>query len=250
MRSVLFLLFLIGFAAITISCKCTKHTSASDTAVLSAAPAPGTWTLKYDRGPCFGYCPVYVFYLLNDHHGLLQVEANLMTPGWYYGELNQEEIEQLLTMLESDRYWHPDLRDQPDISDQPSHHLEYKHPSGLRTLDVQSKYNTDLSDLFRKLNHLVTETKWEATTLRPIDVPPSTNLDFIVQLKPDIVPETWIKKYTSFGAMIKKKISPSQTFYLVSKDPAKGTADEFFQLLKKDQDLIEVQLDSQTENRK
>ena len=153
-------------------------------------------------------------------------------------------------MLEEDRYWHPDLRNEPDISDQPSHRLEYRHPSGLRTLDIQSKYNTDLSDLFRKLNQLVTEAKWETTTLRPIDMPPSTNVDFIVQLKPTIDPAAWIKKYDSFGAVVKKKISPSQTFYLVSKDPAKGTADEFFQLLKKDQDLIGVQLDSQTEKRR
>jgi hypothetical protein len=193
---------------------------------------------------------VYTFYLLSDHHGLLQVKEHLMTPGWYSGELKQEEIEQLLTMLESDRYWHPDLSNQPDISDQPSHHLEYKHPSGLRTLDAQSKFNTDLSDLFRKMNHLVTEAKWESTTLRPIDVTPSTNLDFIVQLKSGIDPDTWVKKYEIFGAAIKKKISPSQTFYLVSKDPAKGTADGFFQLLKKDSDLIGVQLDSQTEKRK
>jgi len=250
MRTILSLLFIVGFAAITTSCKCTKHTSSSEQGVSSAAPAPGTWILKYDRGPCFGTCPVYVFYLMGDHHGLVQVKANLMTPGWYYGELAQEELEQLLTMLESDRYWHPDLRDQPEISDQPSHHLEYKHPSGLRTLDAQSKFNNDLSNLFSKLNHLVSEAKWEATTLRPIDVPPSTNLDFIVQLKPDIDPVTWIKKYDSFGAAVKKKISPSQTFYLVSKDPAKGSADEFFQLLKKDQDLIGVQLDSQTEKRR
>jgi hypothetical protein len=246
MKHLLLYLFIIICAAPVLSCKCTKKTTTSDP---TSSSSPGTWLLKYDRGPCFGYCPVYTFYLLKDHQGLVQVKANLLTPGWYYAALDQKEVDQLLKMLESDRYWHPDLTDQPDISDQPSHHLEYRHPSGLRVLDVQSKFNTDLSDLFRKLNHLVEETKWDTTSLRPIDAASTAGLDLIVQLKEGIDPNTWIKKYASFGAMVKKKIAPQQNYYLITKDPAKGTSDEFYQTLKRDPDLIGVQFDSQTEKR-
>jgi len=231
-----------------LSCKSKKVAMATDPDAGSTA-LPGTWTLKYDRGPCFGMCPVYTFYLLSDHHGLLHVSANLMAPGWYTASLDEHEVDQLLNMLESDKYWHPDLTDQPAISDQPSHHLDYKHVSGLRTLDVQSQYNTDLSNLFRKLNHLVVETHWDTTSLRPSDIASTTGLDLIVQLKNGIDPNAWVKKYASFGAMIKKKISPNQNYYLVGKDSAKRTSNDFYQALKKDPDLIGVQFDSKTEGR-
>ncbi len=227
------------------SCKSSK-------ALPDPAPSadPGTWILKYDRGPCFGYCPVYTFYILEDHHGLVQVKANLLTPGWYYAGLDQKEVDELLKMLESDRYWHPDLTDQPNISDQPSHHLEYKHPSGLRTLDIQSQYNTDLSDLFRKLNHIVEEARWDTTSLRPPGELNTASMNLIVQLKEGIDPGTWIKKYSSFGARINRKISPNQTYYLVSKDPAKGSPNDFYQTLKHDPDLIGVQFDDETVKRR
>jgi|GEM_PF-1600913 len=244
MRYILFFLFIVGLVIATISCKCTKHSSTAD-----ASTPPGTWILKYDRGPCFGSCPVYTLYLLTDHHGLLYAKTNLLPQGWYAASLDQKEVDELLRMLELDKYWHPDLSDQPTISDQPSHHLEYKHPSGLRILDAQSKFNTDLSDLFRKFNHLVEETKWDTSSMRPADFVPQPSLDFIVQLKAGIDPDKWIKKYATYGATVKRKISPSQTYYLISKDPAKGSSDNFYAALKRDQDLIGVQIDSHTENR-
>lgn len=242
MRAILFILIILSF----VSCKSKKMaTTVDDTKAL-----PGSWIIKYERGPCFGKCPVYNFYLLADHTGLIQVKENLTQPGWYAASLDQKEVDALLKTLESDKCWHPDLTDQPTISDQPSHHLEYKHPSGLRTLDIQSRYNTDLSNLFRELNHLAVESKWEPTDLRPLGVTNAEALDLIVQLKEGVDIHQWIKKYdTAFGATVKKKISPSQTFYLITKDPGKGTSDAFYNALKKDSDLIGVQFDSKTSQR-
>ena len=245
MRTILFFLIITGFISSAVSCKCTKKTAASE---LSTS-TPGTWILKYDRGPCFGSCPVYTLYILTDHHGLLYSKANLLPQGWYGAALDQKEVNELLNMLESDKYWHPDLTDQPTISDQPSNHLEYKHPSGLRTLDAQSRFNTDLSNLFRKFNLMVEGTKWDTTSMRPADFVPQPSLDFIVQLKAGIDPDKWIKKYSTFGAVVKRKISPNQTYYLISKDPAKGSSDNFYAALKRDQDLIGVQIDSHTSDR-
>jgi hypothetical protein len=244
MRTILFIL--LAFPLV-ISCKSKKVATTAD----ETKNIPGSWIIKYERGPCFGKCPVYNLYVLTDHTGLIQVKENLIQPGWYAAALDQKAVDALLKTLESDKCWHPDLSDQPVISDQPSHHLEYKHPSGLRTLDIQSRYNTDLSNLFREINHLAVESKWEPTELRPIGVAAGTALDLIVQLKEDVDINTWIKKYeSSFGATVKKKISPKQTFYLITKAPDKGTPDAFYQALKKDKDLIGVQFDSKTEQRR
>ena len=59
------------------SCHLSKGTSTVQDNTTQWSP----WVIKYERGPCFGQCPVYVFYLLSDHTGLIEVKANLLEPG-------------------------------------------------------------------------------------------------------------------------------------------------------------------------
>jgi hypothetical protein len=194
---------------------------------------------------------VYTFYLLKDHTGLMQVKQNLMQPGWYAAPLDPREVDALLSMLESDKYWHPDLSDQPSISDQPSHYLEYHHPAGDRRLTITDKINTDLSNLFKELNHLATESKWQTTSLRPVG-PETTHSanDIIVQLEEGVDVNTWLKNYQSnYGATVKRKISPNQNFYIITKDPAKGSIDSFYQALKRDRYIVSVSFDKGSRNR-
>lgn len=240
MRSLILFTTIILASLFTTACKSKKA------AAIAATPSdpPGTWLLKYDRGPCFGRCPVYTFYLLKDHSGLLQVKQNLMSPGWYAAPLDQKEVDALLNMLEDDKYWHPDLKDQPSISDQPSHYLEYHHPGGDRRLTITDKFNTDLSNLTKQLNHLATESKWDTTSLRPVEAGSASTQDVIVQLKEGVDVYGWIKQYESvYGATIKKRVSPNQDYYVITKDPAKGSFDAFFQALKLDKQLVDVQID-------
>jgi hypothetical protein len=91
----------------------------------------------------------------------------------------------------------------------------------------------------------------QPTDLRPVGTQKGTPLDLIVQLKEGVDVDAWIKKYQApFGATVKKKISPKQTYYIIAKDPNKGSSDAFYQALKKDKDLIGVQFDSQTDKRR
>ena len=246
MRNLILFATIFFASSFITACKSKKAATTTDTTI----DPPGSWVLQYDRGPCFGKCPVYTFYLLKDHTGLMQVKQNLMQPGWYAAPLDQKEVDALLALLESDKYWHPDLSDQPSISDQPSHYLEYHHPSGVRTLTITDRFNTDLSNLFKELNHMATESKWETTSLRPVGVQASSTADLIVQLKPGVDANAWIKKYESiYGATIVKRISPSQDFYLITKDPAKGSIDAFYQALKMDRYALDVSFDNKPKYR-
>ncbi|MEO6133243.1 MAG: DUF6438 domain-containing protein [Saprospiraceae bacterium] len=207
-----------------------------------------SWILKYERGPCFGQCPVYAFYLLPDHSGLINVKATLLEPGWYSAPLDQNVVSHLLSLLESDAWWHEDLRKQPEIADLPQLSLMYHHPKEDRMLTVQKQFSTSLSRVFEKLNHIVTEGRWVKTDLRPFE-PEEIKTDVIVQLKPGVEINEWMKKYDRFGIQLKKKISPHQQYYLVQKDPAKGDANDFIQYIKLDEEVIGAQWDKKIEKR-
>lgn len=215
----------------------------------SDIPGIKSWILKYDRGPCFGQCPIYSFYLLPDHTGLIHVQANLLEPGWYLAPLDQNAVSQVLALLEPDSWWHEDLSHQPEISDLPLLNLTYFHPKGMRTLMVQKQFSTSLSHVFEKLNHLVTEGRWVKTDLRPVEIK-MNQTDVIVQLKNGVEIQEWMKKFDRFGIKLKKRITPHQQFYLVQKDPVKGDANDFLQYIKLDKDVIGAEWDKKLEMRK
>ena len=74
--------------------------------------------------------------------------------------------------------------------------------------------------------------------------------DMIVELEEGVDVNAWIKNYQSnFGATIKRKISPNQNFYLITKDPDKGSIDTFYQALKRDRYLVSVSFDKETKYR-
>ena len=208
------------------------------------------WVIKYERGPCFGECPVYLFYLLADHNGLIEVKYNLMEPGWYEADLDQEEVHEILMDLEPESWWNQDLSELPEIADLPVLSMLYKHKDGLRWMAVQAKMSADMISVLQKLDHMVTEARWKPTKLRPIepDVPEPT--DVIVKLKEGVDIQTWMKKYEAYGIRLKKRIEPKMQFYVVSKDPGLGAANDFLQYIKLDPDVIEAQWDQQVSPRR
>jgi len=207
------------------------------------------WVVKYDRGSCFGECPVYTFYLLSDHQGLIDAKYNLMEPGWYEADLDQEAVHQLLSDIEPESWWNQDLSDLPEIADLPGLSLLYKHKDGLRWIATRGKMSGSMTEVFQSLDHIVTEARWQSTQQRPLDPEIPEPTDVIVQLKDGIDIHSWMKKYAHFGIYLKKRISPKMQFYVVSKDPGLGAANDFLQYIKLDADVIEAQWDHQLSNR-
>ena len=234
------------FMVLIMSC----HPSKKSIAPEQSATGLKSWILKYERGPCFGQCPIYAFYLLPDHTGLVNVRANLLAPGWYAAPLDQKTVDEILALLEPDTWWHEDLSGQPEIADLPLLNLTYKHPKGVRMLTVQNRFSESLSHVFEKLNHVVTEGRWVPTDARPVEEPKEVQTDVILQLKDSIDINEWMKQYDRFGIQLKKRITPRQQYYLVSKDPQKGDANDFLQYIKLDSSVISAEWDKEIENRK
>lgn len=244
----LIVIFLTASVMIMALLSCaTKKTAV----VQSGQPGLKPYVLKYNRGPCFGECPVYTFYLLDDHTGLVHAKANLMdTAGWYYSNLDQESIVEILELIEPGEWWSQNLGDEPEIADLPVTSITYMHRQGCRKLVIQSRTNNIIENVFGKLNHLVTEGRWIKTNLRPLEVAEEPLTDVIVQLKAGIDINEWMKKFESFGMHLKKRLSPNQQYYLVTKDPAKGDSNDFLQYIKSDPDVVAAQWDRPVEPRK
>lgn len=208
------------------------------------------FVLKFERGPCFGRCPVYSFFLMTDHTGLVHAKGNFLdSAGWYSSHLDQESIVEILEWIEPREWWLPNLKNQPEIADLPSSSLVYQHPTGVRTIAIQSRTSPSLEDVFAKINNLVFDGTWKPTDLRPLEPILSEKTDVIVQLKDGVDIHRWMKKYESYGIHLKKRLTPNQQYFLVARDPAKGHANDFLQFIKLDPDIIEAQWDKQVQRR-
>ena len=234
--------FVVLCMLLLISCTTKKTYQTNTEASADAKP----FVLKFERGPCFGRCPVYSFYLLSDHTGVLHVKGNFLdSAGWYGAQLDQESVVEILEWIEPREWWLPDLQNQPEIADLPSSSLIYHHPMGMRTIAIQSRTSPSLEDVFAKINQLVSKGTWKPTDLRPLESVLSDQTDVIVQLKEGVDINKWMKKFDRFGIYLKKRLTPNHQYYLVAKDQAKGHANDFLQYIKIDPDVIEAQWDKQ-----
>ena len=211
---------------------------------------PVPFVLKYDRGPCFGKCPVYTFYLLADHTALVNSKANLTdTSGWYHASPDQEGIVEILELLEPAEWWTPQLNNEPEIADLPHVSLTYLHPESVRTISIQSNTTPALENVFEKINHIVSNSMWKPTTIRPMQLTASEPTNVIVQLKPGIDINEWMRRYENFGIQLVKRVSPNQQYYVVSKDPLRGASNDFLQYIKIDPDVVDAQWDKELQRR-
>jgi len=226
---------------ILVSCHLSKAAKAMPAEV---APDWVPWVIKYERSPCFGDCPVYVFYLLDDNNGLIEVKRNLLEPGWYQAPLDQEAVHEIIMDIEPLSWWNENLREQPEIADLPVTSILYKHKDGLRRCVVQNRISNQVADVFQKMEHLVSEARWVLTNDRPLEPNLPEPTDVIVQLKEGIDIQLWMKKYDRFGIRLKKRVAPNQQYYVVTKDADQGSSNDFFQYIKLDEEVIDAQWDA------
>jgi hypothetical protein len=99
------------------------------------------------------------------------------------------------------------------------------------------------AEVLRKLNHLIQHEQWIKTAKRPAMLQVPESLDVIVQLKEGVDIQHWMKKFDAYGIRLKKRVAPRQPYYVVTKDPARGSANDFLQYIRQDEDVVNAQWD-------
>jgi hypothetical protein len=242
------LIFIAVISVMIPSCTSVKGDASAQSATAAALEVP--WILKHSRGPCFGQCPVFDFYLLNDHTGLIDVKANLLEPGWYEASLDQESLHYLLSDIEDIAWWNADLSGEPVIADLPSLSLYYKHKEGPRSFVSRGQLSDAHSKVFQQLSHLVTEARWKPTDRRPLSPELPQPTDLIVLLKDGVNVQQWMKKFSEYGIRLKRRLNPEAQYYVVTKDPDLGSANDFYQHIKEDPDVVDAQWEKRLDQRK
>ncbi len=237
MRIVLF--FFAGIVLLTTACTSSRkasHAKGSESSDMA-------WVLKFNRGPCFGTCPVYTFYLLADHSGLLEVRGHFLDTGWYHATLDQENIHYLLQDIEPDTWWNSIRIEEPMIQDMPVMSLTYKHIRGWRQFVTQGREDHELVQVTHQLDQLVQQEVWTKTKIRPLhpEIPEPT--DVIVHLREGVDVQRWMEGFKSFGIEFQKRLTPRQSYYLVSKTPSMGSPEDFINTIKSDPNVIDAQWD-------
>ena len=205
------------------------------------------WKLMYDRGPCYGFCPIFTFYLLDNGNAIVESKGHFLDTGWYQTTLDKSKVNTILKTLDKESFWHPDFRDVPEISDLPSHHLLYFKDKEKREIKIHTHITEELSEFFQNFTDMIEAAKWDTTSLRPSYFEPSRNI--IVQLKSGVDIQNWINRYTYAGAFMVKRIAPNQSYYLISKQSNVYSFEEFFQVLKTDEELVGVEWDKALDKR-
>ncbi len=228
------------FALFGSACKTSKPVTSNTQNLFTQ---DSVWVIKYERSPCFGECPVYTFYLTEDNNGLLQAKYNYLTPGWYAADLDEESVHALLSDLEPEAWWYEDVRHLPEVPDLPGRSLVFKHKNGLRWYAAGGRVSERAEYVFGKLDDLVTNSHWSATTVRPIGLDVPEPSDVIVQLKNGVDIERWMERFDLFEIRLVRKVAPSLQYYVVTWNKDKGTANHFLQTIKKDLDVVDAQWD-------
>ncbi len=225
----------------TGGCKTSKSSKADASKVVM--PKETNWVVKYERSPCFGDCPVFVFYLTIDNYGLIDVHHNLMTPGWYYADLDEESVHALILDMEPAEWWREDLSQQPEIADLPGRSIVYKHGDGLRWYAVGGRTSEQSEYIFGIFDKLIDDAQWHPTDLRPVEPNAPEPSDVIVQLEEEVDINTWLIKFENFGIRLVKKVAPNLNYFVVTWDRNKRTANDFLQSIKHDPDVVNAQWD-------
>lgn len=235
-------LILLGLP-VFLGAGCTTTKGKTSTGDVGRATYDQSWVLKFSRGACFGQCPVFDFYLLEDHSGLVQSRGYWLDAGWYRSSLDQEALDEMLTMLEPQSLWSLGDDTGPEIADLPSMEIAYRHPDGWREYTANSRTPDQWLDLFSRIYTLVNEQHWEPLDVETAVEPAPGNTDVIVRLDENTDIVKWLAKYQRYGIMMKRRLSPSMPLYVFSRDPKRGDADDFFRDLQSDPQVIQVQWD-------
>lgn len=208
--------------------------------------------ISYKKGACMGKCPVYSITVDAEgrlvYHGLVNVEK----AGLYSRQLTKKEFKKVKCKFKKARFHKLDEKYGMDIMDAPMTTYKYKSPKIEKTIKVKTDTPKKLLKAEQYLQSLITDTD-EITYTWEKEEGPSDSFGrkemaermIIVQLKPDVNVDAWLKKYQKYNVRNLKKIVPNRPLYLLAFNHATIQLPQLLSRMNKDEDV-----DSAEENKK
>lgn len=141
-----FILFIVSLAV--LSCSGTKNSA--------------RWvSIKMDRTPCYGTCPIYSFKL--DVDGSAQFEGTRFTEklGFWSKEFSESELEPLQEFM---KRFDPEVYDlvyPTNYSDLPGIVLEFNSANYMRRIEIFGEHPSELDTIVAHLTRLADSPGWQ-----------------------------------------------------------------------------------------
>lgn len=204
------------------------------------------WNVRYDRGACFGKCPVYTLYLRDDGQAYLNTRANYLSPGWYYANAEPKEVKKLIKELTASKFWETDLSSQPEIADIPSYSLTLRKKKEKHSIHTENRVADGLVRTFNRIDDMLNGFQWKPSMVEVMDMK-DDGKNMLVQLESGRSIDTWLSKYEKFKPVLVRVVSTRSNIYLVT--PTRGSSNDFLQLAKRDNEVMEAQMDKEVRSR-
>jgi hypothetical protein len=241
-------IILTSFLITFISCKTSKK------AINYNAD---TIVFKLKKEACFGKCPIIEMDIYGDYRAELKAKLNYKIIGKYETRLDHETMLILINKFESLNFsdfnneYNSSIADLPNITIAYNNGKEYKEVKGKENRPV------DLMELQFALEKVCDNATWNMLENYDIDVIKNegkSKVEFIeseiiIEFKPNVILQRWIKSYELQGLRIINPISKDNNIWLFTYDQNKVSAQQIIILLKNDADVANAEYNKKINSR-
>ncbi len=199
--------------------------------------------IVFEQGPCFGKCPVFKM-TVHDNGFVLFEGGNFSTkPGEWSKVLPRTTVDELLAKFDAadlDRLQNVYRSRLPDAA---SITITYITKEGKQKSIVGKEERPEiLLELEADLRSIARGPDWiQQSGPDGLAIGETPNNELLVQLAPNVNPDVWIVKYSKQRLQVQKRVSPNQSYYVITFEPALATADELLEWIRQDLDVVSAQ---------
>ena len=247
MKYFLFLFFII---IAFVACKSTKNSENKNEVPKTSETtnSDSTLLIEMTKGVCFGRCPVYHLKVYNNGFTTYEGKRFSDKMGMHHKQLSQEELDalrQMINKINPDDY--PEVFGN-EIPDLPSTSLIFHESGSRKERKITWKQNKDqqLEALTTQLEAYAKSQNWTASSLPSASDNALIENEIIIQFKDNINAEEWVKKFQRQDMIVKKRIAPNLSMYVIQFDNNKATSADMLRWIKEDKAVLNAEMNKKT----
>ncbi len=163
------LLSVLVLVLISAGCKKKKDAVVQDSVPVQTAPEaivapqinPKDTVLYYERGACFGTCPIFSFVVYADGKGIYNGKNHVNRIGLYQTKVNDSAVHNIIEVANKIGYFGmQELYDNPHVTDLPTIRTGISQNGKLKKVASRYKAPQSLKTLYQELDSLIENQNW------------------------------------------------------------------------------------------
>lgn len=201
-------------------------------------------------GPCYGNCPVYTITVYDNGIAAYEGERFTERRGVHIRNIGRAALKSLKQELVAANLWEfPNaFRSRiPDLSTVTIEYFENGRSKVIRGKDGRPPQVLKIQEL---LEQIANEGDWRQQTA-PAEGLPEDYIahELIVELDRQVVPEQWSRQYASLDLQIVKRLSPSNSYWLIRYNTDAIHPNEMYRRMQRDPDVLQVEFNKSVQGR-